>query len=101
LIVSAAEREDPRSFAAAVIVIEASPCPDAGDTVAHVESEDAVQLHSRSALTAAVMAPPLAGRVFPGALTDVAHRTAPGPVTWVTLVAPHPTIRNTTNNRHE
>ena len=48
-------------FAVAVNVIDASPCPEIGDTCSHDASLFTAHAHSRSATTLVSTRPPLAG----------------------------------------
>ncbi len=82
------------AFEAIVSVSEPSPWPEVGDTWSHVASLDAVQLHSRAALTVTFARPPAADTVGADEARVVWQRNAAGPVSSLTLVAPQAMVRS-------
>src|SRR4051794_26672508 len=90
---SAALRGAPCVFAAMLSVTADSPWPVVGETLTHDASLEAVQLHSRAALTVTFTLPPDAGTAAGGAAIEVWHRTAAGPASSLMLVEPHAVAR--------
>jgi hypothetical protein len=85
----AADRRAVDPFEPNVTATIPSPCPVEGLIWIHAASLEALQEHSRAAVTVASRRVPDEGREDGMPLTDVEHFTAPGSVIPTTALPPH------------